>query len=82
MPPLADYEKAVRDELEAHVAAAKLAADCQVTCHVVHRAPAQALMQAAESASLLVMGPGAGAASAACSWVRSATSWCTTPRAR
>jgi nucleotide-binding universal stress UspA family protein len=57
VPPLADYEKAVRDELEAHVEVAKLDADCQVTCHVVHRAPAQALMQAAENASLLVMGP-------------------------
>jgi nucleotide-binding universal stress UspA family protein len=57
VPPLADYEKAVREELEAHVAAARLDADCQVTCHVVHRAPAQALMQAAENASLLVMGP-------------------------
>jgi nucleotide-binding universal stress UspA family protein len=57
VPPLADYEQAVRDELEAHVAAAHLDADCQVTCHVVHRAPAQALMQAAQNASLLVMGP-------------------------
>ncbi|RBY81176.1 universal stress protein [Blastococcus sp. TF02-09] len=57
VPPLADYEKAVREELEAHVEVAQLGADCQVTCHVVHRPPAQALMQAAENASLLVMGP-------------------------
>ena len=57
VPPLADYEKAVREELEAHVVAAQLGANCQVTCHVVHRPPAQALMQAAENASLLVMGP-------------------------
>jgi len=57
VPPLADYEKAVREELEAHVAVAGLDPDCRVTCHVVHRPPAQALMQAAENASLLVMGP-------------------------
>ena len=56
VPPLPDYEKAVLDELSAHVAAAGLPAGCRVTCHVVHRPPAQGLMQAAENASLLVMG--------------------------
>ena len=56
VPPLADYEKAVRDELEAHVAAAQLDADCQVTCHVVHKSPAQGLMSAAEGADLMVLG--------------------------
>jgi nucleotide-binding universal stress UspA family protein len=56
VPPLADYEKAVRDELEAHVAVADLGPKCRVTCHVVHRPPAQALMQAAENAGLLVVG--------------------------
>ncbi len=56
VPPLPDYEKAVHDELTAHVAAAGLAPDVRVTCHVIHRPAAQGLMQAAETASLMVMG--------------------------
>jgi nucleotide-binding universal stress UspA family protein len=56
VPPLPDYEKAVHEELTAHVAAAGLAPQVRVTCHVVHRPPAPGLMQAAENASLLVMG--------------------------
>jgi nucleotide-binding universal stress UspA family protein len=56
VPPLTDYEKAVHDELTAHVAAAGLDPAVRVTCHVVHRSPAQGLIQAAEGAHLLVVG--------------------------
>jgi nucleotide-binding universal stress UspA family protein len=56
VPPLVDFEQAVHDELERHVAAAGLGADCQVTCHVVHRAPARGLLEAAQGADLLVVG--------------------------
>jgi nucleotide-binding universal stress UspA family protein len=56
VPPLTDWEKAVFDELTAHVAAAGLDPSVRVTCHVVHRAPAQGLMSAAEGANLLVVG--------------------------
>ncbi|QZY29221.1 universal stress protein [Nocardioides coralli] len=54
VPPLADYEAAVRDELAADVAALDL--DCEVHLHVVHAATAQALLDAAEGADLLVVG--------------------------
>lgn len=56
VPPLPDWEKAVLDELTAHVKAAGLASSVRVTCHVVHKAPALGLMTAAEGANLLVMG--------------------------
>ena len=57
VPPIADYEAAVQADLEADVAAvlgAERAAG--VTCHVVHTAPAKALIEAAEGADLLVVG--------------------------
>ncbi len=56
VPPLPEWEKAVHDELSAHVKAAGLDPSVRVTCHVVHKAPAVGLMTAAEGASLLVMG--------------------------
>jgi nucleotide-binding universal stress UspA family protein len=56
VPPLADWEKAVHDELTAHVKAAKLDADVRITCHVVHDKAAQGLINAAENAHLLVLG--------------------------
>jgi nucleotide-binding universal stress UspA family protein len=56
VPPLVDWEKAVLDELTAHVAAAGLDPKVRVTCHVVHKTPVQALMAAAEGANLLVVG--------------------------
>ena len=56
VPPLSDYEKAVHDELVGHVRAARLDPSVRVTCHVVHKAPAQGLMTAAQGADLLVMG--------------------------
>ncbi|MCW2700223.1 MAG: putative universal stress protein [Blastococcus sp.] len=56
VPPLREYEKAVRDELSAHVSAAGLDPTVRVTCHVVHTSPAQAMIAAAAGADLLVMG--------------------------
>jgi nucleotide-binding universal stress UspA family protein len=56
VPPLTDWEKAVHDQLAAHVAAANLDPAVRVTCHVIHKAPAEGLMNAAEGASLLVVG--------------------------
>lgn len=56
VPPLPDWEQAVLDELAAHVRLAGLGPELRVTCHVVHRPAEQAMMQAAEGASLVVMG--------------------------
>jgi nucleotide-binding universal stress UspA family protein len=56
VPPLVEWEKAVHDELTAHVKAAGLDPSVRLTCHVVHKAPAQGLMAAAEGANLLVLG--------------------------
>jgi len=56
VPPLVDWERAVLDELTAHVTAAALDPAVRVTCHVVHKAPVPALMAAAEGAHLLVVG--------------------------
>lgn len=56
VPPLPEWEQAVLDELTAHVRAAGLAPEVRVTCHAVHRPAEQAMMQAAEGASLVVMG--------------------------
>jgi nucleotide-binding universal stress UspA family protein len=56
VPPLPDWEKAVHDELTAHVAAVGLDPAVRVTCHVVHKAPAPGLITAAEGAHLLVLG--------------------------
>ena len=56
VPPLGEWEQAVRDELAAHVTAAGLDPACRVTAHVVHRSPVQGLLSAAEGAQLLVVG--------------------------
>ena len=56
VPPLLDWEKSVHDELTAHVAAVGLDPAVRVTCHVIHRPPAEGLMSAAEGAHLLVLG--------------------------
>jgi nucleotide-binding universal stress UspA family protein len=56
VPPLPDYEKAVREELEAHVAAASLDPDLPVTCHVAHGSPARSLIESAAGVDLLVVG--------------------------
>jgi nucleotide-binding universal stress UspA family protein len=56
IPPLEDFEKAVREELEAHVAAAGLDPEVSVTCHVTHGTPARGLIESAARADLLVVG--------------------------
>ncbi|WP_346618782.1 universal stress protein [Blastococcus montanus] len=56
VPPLVDWERGVLDELTAHVAAAGLDPAVRVTSHVVHRAPVQGMLAAAEHADLLVVG--------------------------
>jgi nucleotide-binding universal stress UspA family protein len=56
VPPLTDWEQAVHDQLTAHVAAAGLDPAVRVSCHVIHKAPAEGLMNAAGGASLLVVG--------------------------
>jgi nucleotide-binding universal stress UspA family protein len=56
VPPLAQFQKAVTDELAAHVAAAGLDPAVPVTCHAVHRPPARGLIESAEHADLLVVG--------------------------
>jgi nucleotide-binding universal stress UspA family protein len=56
VPPLVEWEQAVLQELSTHVAAAALAPEVRVTCHVVHKAPVPALMAAALGAHLLVVG--------------------------
>jgi nucleotide-binding universal stress UspA family protein len=57
VPPVSDYEKAVRVDLESDVAAVLGAERArQVTYHVVHAAPVRALIDAAEGADVLVVG--------------------------
>src|SRR4051794_4383324 len=56
VPPIADYEKAVLDELGHHVAAARLDPAVRVTCHAVHKPPVPSLIAAGERAHLLVVG--------------------------
>ncbi len=56
VPPLEEFERAVREDLDRCVAAAALDPAVEVHAHVVHRAPTDALMQAAGSADLLVVG--------------------------
>lgn len=56
VPPLEDYERAVRDELTAHVATAGVPDTIVPSCHVLHRPAARGLIEAAEGASLLVVG--------------------------
>src|SRR4051795_3528720 len=80
VPPIADYEKAVLDELGHHVAAARLDPAVRVTCHAVHKPPVPSLIAAGERATCWSSVRAAVGASPACSWARSATSWCTTRR--
>jgi nucleotide-binding universal stress UspA family protein len=56
VPPLSDYEQAVRQELEAAVTAAALDPAVRVRTHVVHAPPAKALIAASAGADLLVVG--------------------------
>ena len=53
IPPLADWEAAVRDELAAQVA--ELGLDCRLELHVAHAQSSKALLHAASGAELLVV---------------------------
>lgn len=55
VPPITDFEQAVRERLQADVASLDLPEECQVNYHVVHAAPARALLNSAEHADLLVV---------------------------
>jgi nucleotide-binding universal stress UspA family protein len=55
VPPITDFEQAVRQRLEADVASLDLPEECKVRCHVLHCAPARALLNTAEHADLLVV---------------------------
>ncbi len=55
VPPITDFEQAVRARLEADVASLDLPGECRVNCHVLHAAPARALLNTAENADLLVV---------------------------
>ncbi len=56
VPPLAEWQQAVHDELVRHVAAVGIDPGVRVTCHTVHRSPAKGLIQAAAGADLVVVG--------------------------
>ncbi len=56
VPPMTDFETAVREELDRCVAGARLDRSVLVHTHVVHAPPAAALIAAAENADLLVVG--------------------------
>jgi nucleotide-binding universal stress UspA family protein len=56
VPAQPEREDAVLQELTKHVRAARLDPAVRVTCHAVHKPPAQGLMRAAEGAHLLVVG--------------------------
>jgi len=53
IPPLSDWQDAVRDELEAQVG--RLGLECEVRLHVVHDQSSSALLHAAKGAQLLVV---------------------------
>ena len=55
VPPITDFEQAVRQRLEADVTSLDLPEACKVHCHVLHAAPARALLNTAEHADLLVV---------------------------
>ncbi|MCW2701421.1 MAG: putative universal stress protein [Blastococcus sp.] len=60
VPPMTEYEQAVRDELDAHVTVAALEPSVRVRTHVLHRPPVKGLIEAAKSADLLVVGARGG----------------------
>jgi nucleotide-binding universal stress UspA family protein len=56
VPPLADFEAAVRTELDGCVAAVALDPSVRVHTHAVHRQPAKALIEAGKGADMVVVG--------------------------
>jgi len=55
VPPMTDYEQAVREALEADVRALHLPAGIDVSCHVVHGTSARRLVEASRHADLLAV---------------------------
>lgn len=55
VPPMTDYEEAVREALEEDVRALELPADIVVSCHVVHGSPARRLVEVSVHADLLAV---------------------------
>lgn len=56
IPPLVDYQEAVREKLTADVAALGLPAEVEVHLHVAHGRTTHELLVAAQGADLLVVG--------------------------
>ena len=56
VPPITDFEQAVREQLKEDVVAMALPETLEVTCHAVHAAPSRALLESAQHAELLVVG--------------------------
>jgi nucleotide-binding universal stress UspA family protein len=56
VPPLADFEQAVCDQLTAEIAALALPPDVPVSVHAPHGPPSRQLLEAAKGADLLVVG--------------------------
>lgn len=56
VPPMSDFEQAVRNELDTHVARASLDPSVQVSTHALHRSPAAGLIETGKGADLLVVG--------------------------
>lgn len=55
VPPMTDFEEAVRKRLEDDVAALHLPEEAAVSCHVLHGSTARRLLEAAAHADLLVV---------------------------
>jgi nucleotide-binding universal stress UspA family protein len=61
VPPLSDFEGAVRQRLEADVARLGLPSDLDLRCHVLHGASGRRLLEASRGVEMLVLGSrGAG----------------------
>lgn len=56
VPPLTDFETAVLDRLRSDVERLGLSEDLDVQCHVLHGAAGRRLLEASESAEMLVVG--------------------------
>ncbi len=65
VPPLTDFEDAVRQRLEHDVAGLDLPADCRVSCHVVHGQPDAGWWSPRRAPRCWWSAPAASAASAA-----------------
>jgi nucleotide-binding universal stress UspA family protein len=60
VPPLSDFEEAVRQRLESDVARLGLPADLDVRCHVLHGSAGRRLLEASRGAEMLIVGSRGG----------------------